>query len=99
MCSSDGVVPLPLVKLRRHRDDGFVNGYTQLSLGHLLHFQQQPGTDELRAHGEGPVCRDQKLSTAVVADHLVRKTEKQKRRQRWKSRIIVRFLGIIRHLD
>lgn len=53
--SPDGVVSLSLIELSRNRDDGFLDGHIQLPLSHLPHLQQQPGADELWAHGEGTV--------------------------------------------
>lgn len=73
----DGVVPLPLVKLRGHRDDGSLDGHTQLSLGHLLHLQQQPGANELWAYSEGAVGGDQKLCTSIIVNHLQEGAKKQ----------------------
>lgn len=67
---SDCVVPLSLVKLGGHWDDGFLDGHAQLLLGHLLHLQQQPGADELWAHREGSVGGDYKLGTSIVVNHL-----------------------------
>lgn len=66
----DCVVSLSLVKLRRHRDDRFLDGYAQLSFSHLPHLQQQPGADELRAHAEGTVGGDEELCTSIIVNHL-----------------------------
>lgn len=66
----DGVVPLPLIELCGHRDDSFLDGHAQLSLGHLPHLQQQPGADELWAYGEGTVGGDQELCTSIIVNHL-----------------------------
>lgn len=66
----DGVVPLSLVKLCGHRDDSFLDGHAQLSLGRLPQLQQQPGADELGAHAEGTVGGDEELCTPIVVNHL-----------------------------
>lgn len=67
---SYGVVSLHLIKLRRHRDDGFVNGDTQVLLSHLPHLQQQLGSDELWTDGESLIGGDEKLCTSIVIRHL-----------------------------
>lgn len=70
LSSPHGVVPLPLIKLCRHRDDSFLDGHSELLLDHLLHLQQQPGTDELWAHRERVVGGNKKFCTSIVVNHL-----------------------------
>lgn len=43
-------------------------------LSHLLHLQQQPGSNELWTNGERLIGGDQKLSTSIVIQHLKFKT-------------------------
>lgn len=74
----DGVVPLSLVKLCGHRDDGFLDGHAQLALGHLPHLEQQPGADELWAYSEGVVGGDQELCTSIVVNHLQEEQQQHK---------------------
>lgn len=70
LSSSDCVVPLTFIKFCRHRYYCFLYGHVQLSLGHLLHLQQQPGADELGGHRKGLISGDKELCTSIVVDHL-----------------------------